>query len=91
MVSVDWNDIRQVYRVATQDTRTKEINYQEANIVISAVGIISIPYYPPDLRGIEIFKGPHFHSARWDNSLDLRNKRIAVFGNGCSGYVQLSQ
>jgi hypothetical protein len=28
------------------------------------------------------FTGPAFHSARWDHSVDLRGKRVAVVGTG---------
>ena len=31
------------------------------------------------------FKGPLFHSARWDHSLDLKGKTVAVIGTGASG------
>ncbi|CAK5279085.1 unnamed protein product [Mycena citricolor] len=40
----------------------------------------------PNCPGVEddLFKGPSFHSARWDHSFDLRGKRVAVIGSGPS-------
>jgi 4-hydroxyacetophenone monooxygenase len=38
----------------------------------------------PDIAGMSSFEGPSFHSARWDHSIDLRDKRVAVIGNGAS-------
>ena len=32
------------------------------------------------------FDGPLFHSARWDQSLDLTGKRVALIGAGASGF-----
>ena len=34
--------------------------------------------------GIESFTGPAFHSARWDHSVDLTGKKVAVIGTGAS-------
>lgn len=36
------------------------------------------------LKGLSDFKGDSFHSAQWDHSVDLKNKKIALVGNGCS-------
>merc|ERR1711940_190583 len=38
----------------------------------------------PDIPGLETFEGVKVHSARWDSSLDLSDKRVSVIGTGCS-------
>jgi len=38
----------------------------------------------PDLPGAKTFRGPTFHSSRWDHDADLAGKRIAVIGTGAS-------
>ena len=30
------------------------------------------------------FRGPAFHSAQWDHSVDLNGKRVAIIGTGAS-------
>ena len=55
----------------------------EANAVISAVGQLNRPSFPP-IEGRETFDGPSFHSAQWDHSVDLHGKRVAVIGTGAS-------
>lgn len=43
--------------------------------------------YPnmPDLPGLkDKFKGSFMHSALFDHSVDFKNKRVVVIGNGCS-------
>ncbi len=54
-----------------------------AHAVISAVGQLNRPLYP-DIAGRESFAGPAFHSARWDHTIDLSGKRVAVIGTGAS-------
>jgi 4-hydroxyacetophenone monooxygenase len=55
----------------------------EAQAVISAVGQLNRPKMP-DIAGTGSFEGPSFHSARWDHSVDLKGKRVAVIGTGAS-------
>ena len=54
-----------------------------ANAVISAVGQLNRPNYP-DIPGRDTFAGPAFHSARWDHSVPLEGRRVAVIGTGAS-------
>jgi 4-hydroxyacetophenone monooxygenase len=55
-----------------------------ANVVITAVGLLNRPKLP-DFPGMDRFKGPLFHSARWDHSVDLKGKRVVQIGTGASG------
>jgi 4-hydroxyacetophenone monooxygenase len=54
-----------------------------ANALVSAVGQLNKPSVPP-IAGIDRFKGPLFHTARWDTSVDLAGKRVAIIGTGAS-------
>ncbi|KAL4250035.1 FMO family protein [Abortiporus biennis] len=90
VVSAVWDDNEQIYHVEVQDTNTKEIKSDYASILISATGLLSIPRYPEELKGIATFKGDIFHSARWNHNVDLHRKRVAVIGNGCSASQLLS-
>jgi cyclohexanone monooxygenase len=54
-----------------------------ARHVVVASGGLSEPRLP-DIEGIEDFTGELFHSARWDHSVDLAGKRVAVIGTGAS-------
>ncbi len=56
----------------------------KADFFISACGILVRPKYP-DIPGLDTFAGRTIHSARWDHSLDLKGKRVAVIGNGSTG------
>jgi cyclohexanone monooxygenase len=52
-------------------------------ILVTATGQLSNPAMP-HIEGLESFRGPAFHSARWDHSVDLTGKRVAVIGTGAS-------
>jgi len=79
-----WDDAAAMWRVSIKDKqgRSETLN---AKAVISAVGQLNQPRYP-DVPGVEDFKGPSFHSARWRHDIDLRGKRVAVIGTGASAF-----
>lgn len=51
--------------------------------LVSAVGQLHLPN-TPTIPGQESFLGSQFHSACWDQTLDLAGKRVAVIGNAAS-------
>jgi cation diffusion facilitator CzcD-associated flavoprotein CzcO len=55
----------------------------QASAVVSAVGQLTRPAFP-DIPGRDEFTGPSWHSARWDHSVGLAGKRVAVIGTGAS-------
>ncbi|GAA5201779.1 NAD(P)/FAD-dependent oxidoreductase [Arthrobacter gyeryongensis] len=57
----------------------------EFSAMVSAVGQLNQPKIP-DVPGIDSFAGPAFHTARWDQDVDLTGKRVAVIGTGASAY-----
>ena len=73
-----WDDDRHLYRLRT--AAGEEI---EANVVVSALGLLNVPQYP-DWPGLDEFAGPTFHTARWEHEHDLTGKRVAVVGAGSS-------
>jgi 4-hydroxyacetophenone monooxygenase len=54
-----------------------------ADIFIPAMNFTCAPSIP-DIKGLDRFKGRALHTARWDESLDLTGKRVAVIGTGAS-------
>jgi 4-hydroxyacetophenone monooxygenase len=51
--------------------------------VVCAVGQLNRPSFPA-IAGRETFGGPSFHSAAWDDSVELAGRRVAVIGTGAS-------
>ncbi|KAF4553234.1 Flavin-binding monooxygenase-like protein 7 [Elsinoe fawcettii] len=55
-----------------------------SDFFVSAVGQLNVPKWPDAIPGLRDFKGKMMHSARWDWSYDLNNKKIAIIGNGAT-------
>jgi cation diffusion facilitator CzcD-associated flavoprotein CzcO len=51
------------------------------DFLITAVGQLNQPRYP-DIPGLSDFEGKVIHSARWDWSYNMSDKRIGIIGNG---------
>ncbi|KAH0373227.1 FAD/NAD(P)-binding domain-containing protein, partial [Aureobasidium melanogenum] len=82
-----WNDQSKKWKVhvkTAQGSKDAEFNPEydiNADFLVSAVGQLNVPKWP-DIDGLEGFEGKVIHSARWDWSYDLKDKKIAVIGNG---------
>ena len=72
-----WDPGMQLWRLETSAGRFT------ADFVIMACGPMHQPRLPR-IKGLDSFTGASFHSARWDHSYDLTDKRIAVIGSGAS-------
>ncbi|KAK3495630.1 hypothetical protein B0T13DRAFT_489304 [Neurospora crassa] len=78
-----WEDGQKKWQLKVMNLVTGEVFTDSANVLITARGQLSEPRWP-DVMGIDQFKGKKMHSGAWDKSYDLRNKKIAVVGNGSS-------
>lgn len=76
VTDVEWDEGRQLYGVTTEGGVRRE-----AQIVVSAVGMLSDPKYP-DWEGLDTFTGDMLHSSDWDHELDLVGKRVGIVGVG---------
>jgi cation diffusion facilitator CzcD-associated flavoprotein CzcO len=73
-----WDEDTHSYRLELSDGSTST-----CDVLISGVGFLNVPRMP-DWPGLETFRGPVFHTARWEPQHDLRGKRVAVVGTGSS-------
>lgn len=53
------------------------------NAVINAQGPLN-RWKIPEIKGLEGFAGKIMHTAAWDNTFDLKGKRVAIVGTGAS-------
>ena len=54
--------------------------------LVTAIGILSKPLIP-DFEGMDDFKGPSFHTARWPHEeVVFAGKRVGVIGTGATPY-----
>ncbi|MET0318857.1 MAG: NAD(P)/FAD-dependent oxidoreductase [Rhodococcus fascians] len=82
VTAATWNDESNRWRVeiSNADGTAEQLT---ATAVISCVGILSRPFVP-DLPGLDTFVGPKFHSSRWDHSVDVTGKKVAIIGTGAT-------
>lgn len=84
-----WDDELLKWRTkVTMPSGSKEAEFNpeyeiKSDFLVSAVGQLNQPQWPK-VEGIDSFTGKTMHSARWDWSYDLTNKKIALLGNGMS-------
>ena len=50
---------------------------------VSAMGMISEPVIP-NIKGMDQFKGPLFHSSRWPEGLEYAGKKVGIIGAGAT-------
>ena len=80
--SADFDETQNVWNL-----RCKSGECYQTEHFISAVGQLH-EVFQPQIEGLPNFTGKSFHSAQWNNTVTLNNKRIAVIGNAASA-VQL--
>jgi 4-hydroxyacetophenone monooxygenase len=83
VTELTWDDERGVWVIHWRGPDGR-VTVRAARAVISAIGLLERPSIP-NIRGMDQFKGPMFHSSRFDSNLELTGKRVAVVGTGASG------
>ena len=84
VVAAHWNEEASHWEVRLRTPGGGEETLS-AGAIVSAVGQLNRPRIP-DFPGRERFRGAAFHSAEWDDSLDVAGKRVAVVGTGASAF-----
>ncbi|CZR42542.1 monooxygenase family protein [Fusarium proliferatum ET1] len=83
VTSATWDSENKVWRLTVKNVKTGETFEDTANILVSAKGGLNQIAWP-EIKGLKQFAGKLMHSGAWDESCDLRNKRVGVIGNGSS-------
>jgi cyclohexanone monooxygenase len=76
VVAAQWEAESRTWRLTTSTGAEHTFDF-----VVSAVGLFTQPTMPTLLEE-EPFGGALVHTARWDHSLDLTDKNVAVLGTG---------
>jgi cation diffusion facilitator CzcD-associated flavoprotein CzcO len=79
--SAAFDEGRGRWRLAITSADGDEV--MEADTVVFACGQLNRPHLP-EVEGLDRFRGPTWHSARWDHDCDLAGRRVAVVGSGAS-------
>lgn len=81
VTAATWDEDAQEWVVTTRTAGGTET--LRCSVLVSAVGAFNKPRIP-DIEGMDDFRGPVAHTARWPEGLDLTDQRVAVVGNGAS-------
>ena len=85
VAGAEYSEATQRWTVSLEDGRRANAQW-----LVPAVGFSSVLNIPK-IPGINLFRGPIYHTARWPrDALDMRGKKVAVIGTGPSG-VQIIQ
>lgn len=78
VTSATWDEESQLWRLETDGGHEVA-----ARFVVTATGVLTKPQ-TPDVPGLDDFAGTTMHTARWDPSVSLAGKRVAIIGTGAS-------
>ncbi|KAF5856713.1 hypothetical protein ETB97_006996 [Aspergillus alliaceus] len=84
VIRAEWQADKSQWAVDVRDLQRGEDAQHTADIVVDATGILNRPRWPA-IEGLSSFKGAVVHTAVWDHSVRLKDKTVAVIGNGSSG------
>ncbi len=79
VTGAEWDDTAHVWRLSLEGEDKPLV----ARYVVGATGVLTKPK-PPEIPGLDEFAGVVMHTARWDDSVELRGKRVALVGTGAS-------
>ena len=82
-----WDEDAQHWVLTTRPVGGGRRRTRTARFLMTATGFLSQPKLP-DIAGVEDFAGTVVHTAKWDDTVDLDGKRVAVIGTGATA-VQL--
>jgi cation diffusion facilitator CzcD-associated flavoprotein CzcO len=87
LLDADWDADASRWRLGFGGADPRRV---EARALVLACGRLSEPRIPA-IAGLEGFSGPIFHTARWDESVDLDGLHVAVVGSGASSIQVVPQ
>ncbi|KAJ3469635.1 hypothetical protein MRS44_003700 [Fusarium solani] len=76
-LGAQWHKAEGQWHVKLRDLQTDITFVRQATMFISAVGGISMPR-DVHFNGMESFRGPMFHTARWRHDVSYEGKRVVV-------------
>ncbi|KAF4953298.1 hypothetical protein FGADI_6064 [Fusarium gaditjirri] len=83
VVETSWDQSKGQWNVKVTGLKSDTTTEDWCHILIHATGYLNKPAWPA-VPGLEKFKGPKLHSAKWDNSKSLDGKDILLIGSGAS-------
>lgn len=83
--SAVWDEAKSKWKISTAQGESFEVD-----AIVPALGQLNRPMIP-EIKGQKAFKGPSWHTARWDHSVDLKGKRVGVIGSAASAVQMIPE
>ncbi|KAJ4310913.1 hypothetical protein N0V84_010717 [Fusarium piperis] len=83
VLKTSWDPLKGQWMVSSTDLRSGETVHDWCHLLVHATGYLNKPMWP-DVPGIETFRGPKIHSAKWDANVSLEGKNVLLVGSGGS-------
>ena len=77
----EWDNVKGQWNIQVTDLKTGNSVYDWCHFLINAQGVLN-NWKWPDIPGIDKFEGKILHTAKYDRSLDLTDKTVALLGTG---------
>ena len=77
----EWDNVKGQWNVQVTDLKTGNSVHDWCHFLINAQGVLN-NWKWPDIPGIDKFEGKILHTAKYDRSLDLTDKTVALLGTG---------
>ncbi|KAH6972399.1 putative MoxY [Ilyonectria sp. MPI-CAGE-AT-0026] len=84
IVGAEWLEGKGQWRISVMRLEDSSVFDDYAEFFLNGGGHLNAWKWP-NIQGLHDFKGPKLHSANWDESVDLTDKRVLVIGAGSSG------
>ncbi|GAN02050.1 4-hydroxyacetophenone monooxygenase [Mucor ambiguus] len=76
-----WQQDQKQWQLELVELTSNTTHIMQYDIIFSAIGTLRIPNIPSLYRK---FTGPLMHTGGWDETIDLKGKRVALVGSGAS-------
>lgn len=84
VVGAKWIQESSQWEVTVENLKTGETIVDHGDVLMNCSGVLN-KWDFPNIKGLKTFQGPVIHTAKWEDSTDLKGKRVAVIGSGASG------
>ncbi|KAL9122380.1 MAG: hypothetical protein Q9187_001064 [Circinaria calcarea] len=78
-----WTEQDSQWNIMVRDLDSGQPFKDSCDIFIHASGYLN-KWKWPDIQGLRTFSGKMLHTARWDDTVDLNDKKVGLIGNGSS-------
>ncbi|KAF9447964.1 FAD/NAD(P)-binding domain-containing protein, partial [Macrolepiota fuliginosa MF-IS2] len=80
----EWDDEKGQWNIEITDLETGNTIHDWCHFLINGSGVLNAWKWP-NIPGLDTFEGDVLHTAKYDRSLDLTDKTVALIGTGSSG------